>query len=121
MNDFIIEERFTIYVLISIVLLLTIPFILVGIRKKLFNNFTFKCFVATVNRALYFQIIISLFLLLLSYIMQKAIYISNNGIDLLIIQICLSFVLLLILYSPIVLILNIINYFASNNRKIGSL
>jgi len=121
MNDFIINEGFTIYIFISIILLLIIPFILVGIRKKLFNNFTYKCFVETLNRALYFEIIIALFALLLTYIMQKAIYISNDGIDLLIIQTCFCFVLLLILYFPIVLILNVINYFAYRNRKIGSL
>jgi hypothetical protein len=121
MNDFIIKESFTNYILISISSLLIIPFILVGIRKKLFDNFTYKCFVDTLNRALYFEIIIALFALLLTYIMQKAIYISNDGIDLLIIQICFSFVLFLILYVPIVLILNVIKYFAYNNRKIGSL
>lgn len=121
MNDFIINESFTIYILISIVLVLLMPFILVGIRKKLFNNFTYKCFVETLNRALYFEIIIALLALLLTYIMQKAIYLSKDGIDLLIIQICFCFVLFLILYIPIVLILNVINYFAYKNRKIDSL
>jgi hypothetical protein len=120
MNDFIIKESFTIYILISISLLVIIPFILVGIRKKLFNNFTYLSFVETLNRALYFEIIIGLFALVLTYIMQKAIYISNDGIDLLIIQICFSFVLFLILFVPIVLILNVIKYFAYNDIKIDS-
>lgn len=114
MNDFIMNESDTIDFLLSLVFLFFIPFFLVGYRKKIFSNLTFKNFIITINRVLYFQFIIVLFVLFLIYIVQKITYISEDG---LIIKICFSCIVLFIVYFPIVVLLNIINYFVRIWKK----
>ena len=108
MNDFYINEKHIIYVILGLLVIFFIPLVLVAKNKKLLKKINFKSLIIVLNKSLYFQIIIGIFLLLISFLIQKSVYVSQNGFDLLIIEISFSFILIMILYLPIIGVLNLI-------------
>ena len=107
MNDFYINERHEIYVLLGLSFLFLIPIILVGKKYEIIKRVSFINLLKVINKSFYYQIIICILGLIATFIMQKSFYISQNGIDLLFIELIFSFSLFLILYLPIIGILNI--------------
>jgi hypothetical protein len=114
MNDFYINEKHIIYVILAILFIFFIPIILVAKNKKLLEKINFKSLIIVLNKSFYFQVIIGIFLLLIVYLIQKTIYVSQSGFDLLIIEISFSFILIMILYLPIIGVLNLIKLLKNN-------
>ena len=107
MDDFHISDKHNIYVVISLIIFFIIPFIWVGRKKEILKKFSFKNLLLVLNKSFYYQIIVCIIGLLITFLMQKRFYISQDGFDLLFVEVVFSFALILILYSPIVGILNV--------------
>ena len=107
MNDFYINETHEIYVLLGLSFLFLTSIIWVGKKHEIIKRISFVNLLKVINESFFYQIIICIFGQIASFIMQKSFYISQNGIDLLLMEIIFFFSLFLILYLPIIGILNI--------------
>ena len=115
MNDFNINNKHIIYVIIVITLFFIIPFIWVGKKIEILKKFSLKNLLSVLNISFQYQIIVCIVGLLMTFIMQKIFYISQIGLDLMFVEIIYCFTLILIIYLPIIGILNFIRFVKQRN------